>query len=63
MELLSDFDIFLSEIRPTEKQRADKSPHALRQRILRPLPLIAGYAYHKGGWKNRKGRRLARGLD
>lgn len=27
------------------------------------VPLIAGYAYHKGGWKNRKARRLARELD
>jgi deoxyhypusine synthase len=27
------------------------------------LPLIAGYAYHKGGWKHRKGRKLARVLD
>ena len=27
------------------------------------VPLIAGYAYHKGGWKNRKGRKLARALD
>lgn len=24
------------------------------------VPLIAGYAYHKGGWKNRKGQKLAR---
>ena len=27
------------------------------------LPLIAGYAYHKGGWKNRKGRSFAKLLD
>jgi deoxyhypusine synthase len=27
------------------------------------VPLIAGYAYHKGGWKNRQGRRLARTID
>ena len=27
------------------------------------LPLIAGYAYHKGGWKNRQGRNYARFLD
>ncbi|MBV8771020.1 MAG: deoxyhypusine synthase [Deltaproteobacteria bacterium] len=27
------------------------------------VPLIAGYAYHKGGWKNRQGRRLARTFD
>jgi len=26
------------------------------------VPLIAGYAYHKGGWRNRKGRKLARDL-
>lgn len=27
------------------------------------VPLIAGYAYHKGGWKNRHGRRLVRSLE
>ena len=27
------------------------------------LPLIAGYAYHKGGWKNRKARSFAKLLD
>jgi deoxyhypusine synthase len=27
------------------------------------LPLIAGYAYHKGGWKNREGRKLVKTLD
>ncbi len=27
------------------------------------LPLIAGYAYHKGGWKDREARRLARLLS
>jgi deoxyhypusine synthase len=27
------------------------------------VPLIAGYAYHKGGWKHRKGRKLAKALD
>lgn len=27
------------------------------------LPLIAGYAYHKGGWKNRKQRHYTRLLD
>jgi deoxyhypusine synthase len=27
------------------------------------LPLIAGYAYHKGNWKNRKGRSFAKLLD
>ena len=27
------------------------------------LPLIAGYAYHKGGWKNRKPRSFAKLLD
>jgi deoxyhypusine synthase len=27
------------------------------------LPLIAGYAYHKGGWKNRKVRRLSHQVE
>lgn len=27
------------------------------------VPLIAGYAYHKGGWRSRKERRWARPLD
>jgi deoxyhypusine synthase len=27
------------------------------------LPLIAGYAYHKGSWKNRKARNYAKLLD
>jgi deoxyhypusine synthase len=27
------------------------------------VPLICGYAYHKGGWKNRKERRWARLLE
>ena len=27
------------------------------------LPLVAGYAYHKGGWKKRKGREFGRKLD
>jgi len=27
------------------------------------LPLIAGYAYHKGGWKKRKAREFGRKLD
>ncbi len=27
------------------------------------LPLIAGYAYHKGGWKNRKARQFAKIYD
>jgi deoxyhypusine synthase len=27
------------------------------------LPLIAGYAYHKGGWKNREAKRFARLLE
>ena len=27
------------------------------------LPLIAGYAYHKGGWKQRNARRLGRSLE
>lgn len=27
------------------------------------LPLIAGYAYHKGGWKNRKARQWCKALD
>ena len=26
------------------------------------VPLIAGYAYHRGAWKNRPSRRLARVL-
>ena len=26
------------------------------------VPLIAGYAYHRGAWKNRSSRRLARVL-
>jgi len=27
------------------------------------VPLVAGYAYHKGGWKNRKAREYAKLLD
>src|SRR5271163_239463 len=27
------------------------------------FPLIAGYAYHAGGWKNRRGRRLIRAIE
>ena len=27
------------------------------------VPLIAGYAYHKGNWKNRQPKRLARLLS
>ena len=27
------------------------------------VPLICGYAYHKGGWKNRKERRWSRLLE
>ena len=27
------------------------------------VPLIAGYAYHKGGWKNRAAREYAKLLD
>ena len=27
------------------------------------VPLIAGYAYHKGGWKQRNPRRLGRSLE
>ena len=27
------------------------------------LPLIAGYAYHKGGWKNRPARNFTAFLD
>ena len=27
------------------------------------VPLIAGYAYHKGGWKKRPAREYARLLD
>ena len=40
------------------------SPDQRRDMIVRvALPLVAGYAYHKGNWTNRQARNYAKLFD